>query len=119
MRQVRKAIALLLCLALCLTLMPAAFAEEPGEDDFLVWEDEPAGEPEPDPGPEEELPFEFEEDPEAEAPEALRRVSEILPIDGREICDSSTRYGYYILTADAPEQMTDLLRMSGLEEELL
>ena len=52
-------------------------------------------------------------------PEALYRVSEILPFDGHEICDSSTRYGYYILTADTPEQMTEMLRMSGLEEELL
>ncbi len=52
-------------------------------------------------------------------PEALYRVSEILPFDGQEIRDSSTRRGYYILTAPTQERMTQLLRMSGLEEELL
>lgn len=52
-------------------------------------------------------------------PEALYRVSEILPFDGREIRDSSTRYGYYILTAETPERMEALLRMSGLPDELL
>ena len=41
MKHLRKALALLLCLAVCLTLMPAAFAEEP-TGDYLVWEDEPA-----------------------------------------------------------------------------
>ena len=56
---------------------------------------------------------------EAQAPEALVRVSEILPFDGREICDSSTRYGYYILKAGTPEEMMRLLRLSGLEENLL
>ena len=61
MRRVRKAIALLLCLALCLTLMPAAFAEEPGEEDFLIWEDEPAEEPAP--ADEPEVPFEEPEEP--------------------------------------------------------
>ena len=40
MKHLRKALALLLCLAVCLTLMPAAFAEEP-TGDYLVWEDEP------------------------------------------------------------------------------
>ena len=55
----------------------------------------------------------------AACPEALYRVSEILPFDGHEICDSSTRYGSYILTADTQEQMTEMLHMSGLEEELL
>ena len=56
---------------------------------------------------------------EAEAPEALRRVSEILPIDGREICDSSTRYGYYLLTASSQAEMERLLRLSGLDETQL
>ena len=56
---------------------------------------------------------------EQRAPEALRRVSEILPIDGHEICDSSTRYGYYLLTADTQEEMEELLRLSGLDETLL
>ena len=41
MKHLHKALALLLCLAVCLTLMPAAFAEEP-TGDYLVWEDEPA-----------------------------------------------------------------------------
>ena len=54
-----------------------------------------------------------------ENPEALRRVSEILPIDGREIRDSSTRYGYYILTADTQDEMQQLLRKSGLDPENL
>ncbi len=49
-----------------------------------------------------------------ENPEALYRVSEIQPIDGHEIRDSSTRYGYYILTADTPEAMRALLRKAGL-----
>ena len=75
MRQVRKAIALLLCLALCLTLMPAAFAEEPGEDDFLVWEDEPAGEPDPVDEPEPE----FDPEPEAE-PEPVDEPEEDPPL---------------------------------------
>lgn len=52
-------------------------------------------------------------------PEALVRVSEMLPIDGREICDSSTRYGYYLLAADTLEQMEGLLLESGLAPELL
>ena len=51
-----------------------------------------------------------------EDPEALYRVSEILPIDGREIRDSSTRYGYYILTADSPEKMKALLQKAALME---
>ena len=51
-----------------------------------------------------------------ENPEALYRVSEIQPIDGHEIRDSSTRYGYYILTADSPEKMGTLLQKAGLEE---
>ena len=40
MKRLRKALALLLCLAVCLTLMPAAFAEEPAGD-YLTWEDAP------------------------------------------------------------------------------
>ena len=51
-----------------------------------------------------------------EDPEALYRVSEILPIDGREIRDSSTRYGYYILTADSPLKMKALLQKAALME---
>ena len=54
-----------------------------------------------------------------ENPDCLYRVSEILPFDGREIRDSSTRYGYYIMTADSQDEMQALLRMSGLAEELL
>ncbi len=54
-----------------------------------------------------------------ENPENLCRVSEIQPIDGHEIRDSSTRYGYYILTADTPEEMQALLEKSGLGEEEL
>lgn len=54
-----------------------------------------------------------------ENPENLYRVSEIQPIDGHEIRDSSTRYGYYILTADTPEEMQALLEKSGLGEEEL
>ena len=41
MNKMRKGLALLLCLAVWLTLMPAAFAEEP-TGDYLVWEDAPA-----------------------------------------------------------------------------
>ena len=54
-----------------------------------------------------------------EKPGCLCRVSEILPFDGREIRDSSTRYGYYIMTADTPDEMQALLRMSGLADGLL
>lgn len=49
-----------------------------------------------------------------ENPEALYRVSEIQPIDGHEIRDSSTRYGYYLLTADTPAAMHALLQKAGL-----
>ena len=49
-------------------------------------------------------------------PENIYRASEILPIDGREISDSSTRYGFYILAADSMDQMISMLRMSGLED---
>ena len=41
MKKLRSALALLLCLALSLTLTPAAFAEEP-TGDYLVWEETPA-----------------------------------------------------------------------------
>ena len=54
-----------------------------------------------------------------ENPENVYRVSEILPIDGHEIRDSSTRYGYYILTADTQDEMQALLRKSGLAADLL
>jgi biotin carboxylase len=54
-----------------------------------------------------------------ENPDCLYRVSEILPFDGREIRDSSTRYGYYIMTAKTQDEMQALLRMSGLADELL
>jgi len=49
-----------------------------------------------------------------ENPGALYRVSEILPIDGHEIRDSSTRYGYYIMTADSQDEMQALLQKAGL-----
>ena len=49
-------------------------------------------------------------------PENIYRQSEILPIDGRKISDSSTRYGFYILTADSMDEMLSLLRLSGLDE---
>ena len=49
-------------------------------------------------------------------PENIYRQSEFLPIDGRQISDSSTRYGFYILTADSMDEMLRLLKMSGLEE---
>lgn len=52
-------------------------------------------------------------------PENIYRVSEILPIDGRQISDSSTRYGFYILTADSMDEMLRLLKMSGLDESYL
>ena len=51
----------------------------------------------------------------SENPRNLCRVSEILPLDGREIRDSSTRYGYYILTADSQDEMQALLQKAGLE----
>ena len=54
-----------------------------------------------------------------EDPESLYRVSEILPIDGHEIRDSSTRYGYYILIADTRDEMQALLKKSGLAAALL
>ncbi len=88
MKKLKKALALLLCLALCLGLTPAAFAE--GEEELIVfdeepWEeaiDEPAAsaeeawteaEPaveEPAAEPEDEPLFVFEEDPDAEPEEA-------------------------------------------------
>ncbi len=83
MKLLRKALALLLCLSLCLTFMPAAFAE--GEEEgFLTWDDGAAwedpgeseiwAEPEPEILPEPETPdeplFVFEETEDAEEPEA-------------------------------------------------
>ena len=56
---------------------------------------------------------------EASCPQNLFRVSAIDPIDGHEIRDSSTRYGYYILTAQTQEEMTRLLRLSALPEAFL
>ena len=49
-------------------------------------------------------------------PENIYRQSEILPIDGRKISDSSTRYGFYILIADSMDEMQALLKLSGLED---
>ena len=43
-------------------------------------------------------------------------MSGIQPFDGHEIRDSSTRYGYYILTAESEKRMLTLLRMSGLAD---
>ena len=43
-------------------------------------------------------------------PQALYRVSDILPLDGREISDSSTRYGFFILSAATMEEMMEILR---------
>lgn len=51
----------------------------------------------------------------ASHPENIYRQSEIMPIDGRQISDSSTRYGFYILSADSMDEMLELLKMSGLE----
>jgi len=48
-------------------------------------------------------------------PQALYQVSDILPFDGRQICDSSTRYGFYILSADSMEQMTEMLSHMDLD----
>ena len=42
MKQLRKAISCLLCLCLCMGLLPAAFAEEPVNEDVLTWENEEA-----------------------------------------------------------------------------
>lgn len=46
----------------------------------------------------------------AHHPQALYHVSDILPFDGREICDSSTRYGFYILSASTMAEMREILR---------
>lgn len=43
-------------------------------------------------------------------PQALTQVSNILPFDGREICDSSTRYGFFILSAATMDEMLAILR---------
>ena len=37
-------------------------------------------------------------------------------LDGREISDSTTRYGFYILAADTMEEMLDIL--GGLDFDL-
>ena len=42
-------------------------------------------------------------------PQAIYRISDILPLDGREISDSSTRYGFYILATETMEEMQDIL----------
>lgn len=42
-------------------------------------------------------------------PNAIYRVSDILPLDGREISDSSTRYGFYILSTETMGEMTEIL----------
>ncbi len=42
-------------------------------------------------------------------PGNVYRTSDILPLDGREIRDSSTRYGFYILSADTMEEMLEVL----------
>lgn len=51
-----------------------------------------------------------------EHPRNIYRTSHILPLDGREISDSSTRYGFYILAADTMEEMLDIL--GGLDFDL-
>lgn len=43
-------------------------------------------------------------------PQAVYRVSDILPFDGRQISDSSSRYGFFILSADTMEEMLEILR---------
>jgi biotin carboxylase len=45
----------------------------------------------------------------ANYPDCLYFVSNILPFDGREISDSSTRYGFYIISAPTMDKMTDIL----------
>ena len=40
MKLLQKGISCLLCLCLCMGLLPAAFAEEPENEDYLVWENE-------------------------------------------------------------------------------
>lgn len=42
-------------------------------------------------------------------PQALTHVSHILPFDGRQISDSSTRYGFFILSAATMEEMLEIL----------
>lgn len=44
-------------------------------------------------------------------PEALCCVSDILPLDGREISDSSTRYGFFILSTRTMEEMAEVLSL--------
>ena len=52
-------------------------------------------------------------------PESIYRCSEIMPIDGRQISDSSTRYGFYILSTDSMDRMLELLKLSGLDQSYL
>lgn len=42
--------------------------------------------------------------------DAISRISEILPIDGHLIEDSSTRYGYYLLSTKNESKMNEILR---------
>jgi len=39
-----------------------------------------------------------------EAPQLLKEYS-VQPFDGRQVTDSSTRFGYFLLHADAPEAL--------------
>lgn len=48
--------------------------------------------------------------------DCIYRVSEMLPIDEREIRDSSTRFGYYIVASDSMERMREI--MSHMELNL-
>lgn len=41
--------------------------------------------------------------------DAINRISEILPIDGHLIEDSSTRYGYYLLSTKNESKMNEIL----------
>lgn len=43
-------------------------------------------------------------------PQAIYRISDILPFDGRQISDSSARYGFFILSAATMEEMLEVLR---------
>lgn len=48
-------------------------------------------------------------------PGAICRLSPILPLDGREISDSSTRYGFYILSTETMEKMREILAHLDLD----
>lgn len=48
-------------------------------------------------------------------PQAIYRVSSILPLDGREISDSSTRYGFYILSTGTMDEMVEILGHMDLD----